>query len=100
MVLQKGYYGIYFHLILWLEVNLKKNNNQKKTPPTTKHTESWESSVKYLAARTKAAACGGNTDMLLDYSITHSPPEFADYPGRRKSTDEQLNAFFKGENNS
>ena len=35
--------------------------------------------------------------MLLDYNITHSQPEFADYPGRRKSTDEQLNAFFKGE---
>lgn len=34
--------------------------------------------------------------MLLDYSITHSPPEFADYPGRRKSMDEQLDAFLKG----
>lgn len=41
-----------------------------KIAPTNKTAEPWESFVKYLAARTKVVACGGNTVGLQCYTLT------------------------------
>ena len=74
MVLQKGYSGIF--------ISSPGRRQIKKRTTTNKQTESWESFIKYLEARTKDIALMKEHKQAVGHQGPTQWPEFAHDPGK------------------